>query len=411
MYVSYISYVNYLLFMSNIYQISSSEKNKGKILCYLLREFYKLGWCTGSGGGISIRESENTILIAPSGVHKELVEENDLFLMDLQGNVIEGNTNLKCSECTPLFLHAFNLRNAGAVLHTHSIYALMVTLLYDTEFQCIDLEMIKGIVGHKNTDWLRVPIIENTEYENDLAESLKNAIIAYPRSYAVLVKNHGVYIWGPTWEKAKIHAEVYDYLFKAMVKINNSVPSKVKRIKSADPKIRSWYIDPEQDNQDIKLDHHYKEPRWVTAEELKSLGVEHFKLDGNEQNEELEKICKERSYKNRDIKLINSKMDNYEKNLKTFATEHLHIDEEIRYVLNGSGYFDVRSKDDKWIRIQVTKGDLIILPEGIYHRYSNDITNYIHVMRLFKDEPKWTPYDRPNDDLESRKAYIKTYIN
>jgi len=194
----------------------------------LCRQFYDLGWVTGTGGGISIKEGDR-IFLAPSGVQKERMVGEDLFEVELDGTEVSAppaSKGWKASQCTPLFFNAYNLRNAGACIHTHSQAAVMATLLYPgKEFRITHQEMIKGIrIGSTKEnlrffDELVVPIIENTAEERDLTERMKQAMIDYPDSNAVLVRRHGVYVWGENWSKAKTMCECYDYLFEIAVKM------------------------------------------------------------------------------------------------------------------------------------------------------------------------------------------------
>ena len=71
--------------------------------------------------------------------------------------------------------------------------------------------MMKGIAGHGFYDTMVVPIIENTARECELTDRMRAAIEEYPKTSAVLVRRHGVYVWGRTWIEAKTQAECYEF--------------------------------------------------------------------------------------------------------------------------------------------------------------------------------------------------------
>ncbi|KAF2638997.1 1,2-dihydroxy-3-keto-5-methylthiopentene dioxygenase [Massarina eburnea CBS 473.64] len=148
--------------------------------------------------------------------------------------------------------------------------------------------------------------------------------------------------------------------------------------------------------------------REVSASDLSKLGILHFNYPDVE---DVNALASSRSYKNRDeVSISPTTMgDVYEEKMKNFFHEHLHEDEEIRYILDGGGYFDVRSEGDDWVRIKLEKYDLMIMPAGIYHRFTTDEQNYTKAMRLFKEDPKWTPLNRGNetDDNQFRKEYLE----
>jgi len=174
--------------------------------------------------------------------------------------------------------------------------------------------------------------------------------------------------------------------------------------------VQSWFMN--STDEDQRAPHHLDPPQYVDLEELQKLtGVLYWKLDADNYESEgkLAQIRKDRGYTySDDLECSPDKLPNYCEKLKSFFTEHIHSDEEIRFVTDGSGYFDVRDLQDRWIRILVQKGDLLVLPAGIYHRFTLDNTDYIKVIRLFVGEPVWTPINRPADDHVARKSYLES---
>ncbi|NP_001318092.1 acireductone dioxygenase [Solanum lycopersicum] len=176
--------------------------------------------------------------------------------------------------------------------------------------------------------------------------------------------------------------------------------------------IQAWYMD--DNDEDQRLPHHREPKEFVSLDKLAELGVLSWRLDADnyETDEELKKIREDRGYSYIDFcEVCPEKLPNYEEKIKNFFEEHLHTDEEIRYAVAGSGYFDVRDVNESWIRVWVKKGGMIVLPAGIYHRFTLDSSNYIKAMRLFVGDPIWTPYNRPHDHLPARQEYVETFVN
>ncbi|KAI1197514.1 methylthioribulose-1-phosphate dehydratase [Nemania serpens] len=220
---------------------SEDDSHPANLIPSLCAKFWTLGWVTGTGGGCSIRDGD-LVYIAPSGVQKELMKADDLYVLSLQQQqpdlknrtYVRSPPHGKPSQCTPLFLAAFTRRGAGCCIHTHSQWAVLVTLLLEAQgtdskvFEINNIEQIKGFgrgfqksgnLGYHDT--LRIPVIENTAHEEDLTEFLEEAMDKHPDTYAVLVRRHGVYVWGDNVHKAKTTCESLDYLFQLAVQMRH----------------------------------------------------------------------------------------------------------------------------------------------------------------------------------------------
>jgi len=178
--------------------------------------------------------------------------------------------------------------------------------------------------------------------------------------------------------------------------------------------MRAYYFDNIPGDQRLPHDGNSSIPsRPVSTETLNKIKVEYWNIPVEGHEEKLDAVARERKYRNRDVITVSKEGlgEAYEEKIKGFYKEHIHEDEEIRYLLDGGGYFDVRqAPTDEWIRLAVSPGDLLVIPAGIYHRFTVDERNMTRTTRLFKNEPKWSAiYRSPETDVNPHRIeYLKS---
>ncbi len=184
------------------------------------RNFYSRGWVLGTSGNFSAVLSRNPLQLAitASGNDKGNLTLAQILQIDASGQVIAGQG--KPSDETKLHLVAVQLRGAGAVLHTHSVWSTILSQHVFAEADGIALtgyEMLKGLAGnktHEHSEWL--PIIENSQAMDELAGTVAETLQRFPLAHGFLLRGHGLYTWGKDLAEAQRHIEIFEFLFEVL---------------------------------------------------------------------------------------------------------------------------------------------------------------------------------------------------
>jgi methylthioribulose-1-phosphate dehydratase len=187
-------------------------------LSELKKELTDRNWFPATSGNISIKVSDNplTFLITASGRDKTKTTPDDFLLVDQNGTpVLE--TDLRPSAETLLHTHIYNHTNAACVLHIHTTDNNVITNVYDKEVVLCDQEIIKALNIWEEGASIRIPIIENYAHIPTLGESFRNHI--YEDAGAVLIRNHGITVWGKDSFDTKKRLEAYEFLFQFHIKL------------------------------------------------------------------------------------------------------------------------------------------------------------------------------------------------
>jgi 1,2-dihydroxy-3-keto-5-methylthiopentene dioxygenase len=134
----------------------------------------------------------------------------------------------------------------------------------------------------------------------------------------------------------------------------------------------------------------------ITAQQLNAEGVYYAALDTDPAlyQPPVDVLKAERGYVAQDVIALQPTTPNLDAICAKFVDEHFHDDDEVRFVLEGEGIFDIRSRDDRFMRVFVEQGDLIVVPKGRHHRFLLTDEKAIRCVRLFRDQSGWVPHYR-----------------
>jgi methylthioribulose-1-phosphate dehydratase len=185
------------------------------------RGFHARGWVLGTSGNFSavISREPLRLAITSTGLDKGSLSPEQFLEMDEAANVVRGDGRPSAEA----LLHLAIVRgvDAGAVLHTHSVWSTVLSGSHASQggVALEGYEMLKGLEGvrtHKHREWL--PILENSQDMIELGERVSKTLRESPGIHGFLLREHGLYTWGTSLQEAKRHVEILEFLMEVLIR-------------------------------------------------------------------------------------------------------------------------------------------------------------------------------------------------
>ncbi|TGN41974.1 methylthioribulose 1-phosphate dehydratase [Marinobacter confluentis] len=177
---------------------------------------YERGWSPATSSNYSARIDDDHIAITVSGRHKGQLAAGDVMVVDLQGRPVQSRARSSAETRLHTVLYQV-FPDVGAVLHTHSVKATVLSRLCAAD-QPLVLEgyelqkAFTGIDSHETA--LTVPVFDNTQNIDSLAQRTAAWFRDNPDQPGYLIRGHGLYTWGRTMEDCLRHVEAFEFLFE-----------------------------------------------------------------------------------------------------------------------------------------------------------------------------------------------------
>ena len=178
-----------------------------------VRELAELGWTPATSSNFSLRLDHRHVAITVSGGDKGKLSENDIMVVDLQGQPVATEQRPSAETLLHTQLYA-RLPEVGCVLHTHSQTQTVASKLYadagHVRFQ--EYELIKAFRGQNTHETLMdLPVLPNNQHMPKLAARVDVLLDSGPL-WGYLIEGHGLYAWGADMAEARRHLEAFEFL-------------------------------------------------------------------------------------------------------------------------------------------------------------------------------------------------------
>jgi methylthioribulose-1-phosphate dehydratase len=172
----------------------------------------------GTSGNLSAVVSRDPLrlMITASGVDKGSLGPQHIISVDEHGHPTQPG-DLRPSDERLLHVALATLKNAGAVAHTHSVWATLLSRRFHRQGARVieNLEMLKGLRGvHTHAHRESLPILDNDQDMAAIAGRLGPTLGKFPDCHGFLLEGHGLYTWGHDLAEVKRHTEILEFLLE-----------------------------------------------------------------------------------------------------------------------------------------------------------------------------------------------------
>jgi len=206
-------------------QRSSDAKALSQQLIQLGRHLYDRHWMHAHAGNLSVRLGADQFLITADGVSKGTLSTQDLVTVNSRGQRLNPAEPMPSSEL-PLHLALYEYYpEVGAVLHTHSITATILSRMSGETLVLEGYEMLTSLDGiTSHTDRVTLPVFSNYRDFKYLAHWFQRYVVRFPENTGLLISGHGLYTWGATPADALRQAEALEFMLECELRMAQIAP-------------------------------------------------------------------------------------------------------------------------------------------------------------------------------------------